>query len=61
MSDSPQPVDRKTLALALFAFGLINLAVVLFFADAVAKRTAFILLLFGLLCAVPAWIRLRRM
>jgi len=56
----PQPVDRGALAYALFAFGFINLAVVLYFAGIGGKPVHTVLLACGALCAVPAWIRLRR-
>jgi hypothetical protein len=57
---APQPVDRTSLVLALFAFGLVNLAVILYFAGVAAEPVVTGLLVVGVLCGVPAWMRLRR-
>ena len=60
VSNSPQPVNRSALVLALFAFGFVNLGVVLHFADAASQPIVTTLLVVGVLCGLPAWIRLRR-
>lgn len=61
MSSSPQPVDRTALVFALFAFGFVNLAVVTHFAGILPRPVVVGLLAVGVLCGVPAWLRMRRM
>lgn len=60
VSFTPKPPDRTTLALSLFAFGFVNFAVILHFAQAAGKPLVMGLLGVGILCGLPAWIRMRR-
>ena len=60
MGEHPQPLDRNALGLAMVAFGLVNLGVILYFADASPLWVVKGLIVAGAAFAFAAWWRLRR-